>query len=209
MGTNLAGLKDIRDGIFDGDDPIAIARRWLAEAEKTEAVDPNAMALSTVDAQGCPNVRIVLLKQIEANGFTFFTNYESAKGQELEAAGHAAFVLHWKSLGRQIRVRGSVERATAQISDAYYNSRDLDSRLGAWASRQSRPLSSRAVLMDRVEEMRSAKGERPDRPEHWGGYTITPVEIEFWADGAYRLHDRFVWRRKTAENEWEISRLYP
>ncbi|MEM9434099.1 MAG: pyridoxamine 5'-phosphate oxidase [Pseudomonadota bacterium] len=205
----MAGLKDIRDGIFDGDDPIAIARRWLAEAEKTEAVDPNAMALSTVDAQGCPNVRIVLLKQIEANGFTFFTNYESAKGQELEAAGHAAFVLHWKSLGRQIRVRGSVERATAQISDAYYNSRDLDSRLGAWASRQSRPLSSRAVLMDRVEEMRSAKGERPDRPEHWGGYTITPVEIEFWADGAYRLHDRFVWRRKTAENEWEISRLYP
>ncbi|MEX0284419.1 MAG: pyridoxamine 5'-phosphate oxidase [Paracoccaceae bacterium] len=198
-----------RSGIFAGDDPFAIARSWLAEAEASEPNDPNAIALATVDANGLPNARMVLLKEIEDNGFVFYTNYESAKASELAASGTAAFVMHWKSLRRQVRVRGEISKEDGPQADAYYASRSLKSRLGAWASKQSQPLDSRATLMAEVARQTARHGTNPDRPPFWGGYRITPVEIEFWADGAFRLHDRFVWRRKTADASWVVERLSP
>jgi pyridoxamine 5'-phosphate oxidase len=198
-----------RKGIFAGDDPFAIARSWLAEAEAAELNDPNAMALSTVDADGLPNVRMVLLKEIEADAFVFYTNYASAKAREIEGAGKAAFVMHWKSLRRQLRVRGLVQREDGAQADAYYASRSLQSRLGAWASRQSEPLDSRLSLMADVARITAQKGPNPPRPPFWGGYRIQPLEIEFWADGAFRLHDRFRWSRGNVELDWAISRLSP
>jgi len=198
-----------RNGIFAGDDPFAIARAWLAEAEPLEPNDPNAIALATVDGQGMPNVRMVLLKEIEADAFVFYTNYGSKKGQEIAASGKAAFVLHWKSLRRQIRVRGVTEREEGPQADAYYTSRSLKSRLGAWASRQSEPLSSRAALMAEVAKVTVEQGPSPKRPPFWGGIRIRPVEIEFWADGQFRLHDRFRWSRNGNDAPWEISRLSP
>ncbi|MEJ6398732.1 pyridoxamine 5'-phosphate oxidase [Yoonia sp. 208BN28-4] len=198
-----------RTGIFAGDDPFAIARSWLAEAEKTEPNDPNAIALSTVDDTGLPNVRMVLLKDIEEAAFVFYTNYEGKKAQEIAATGKAAFVMHWKSLARQVRVRGHVTKEDGAIADAYYRSRSLKSRLGAWASRQSQPLSSRAALMAEVAKVTATKGTDPERPPYWGGYRITPVEIEFWADGAFRLHDRFRWTRNTVDDAWSVERISP
>lgn len=198
-----------RTGIFAGGDPFAIARAWLAEAEAREPNDANAMALATVDAGGLPNVRMVLLKEIEADAFVFYTNYESVKAGEIEGAGKAAFVLHWKSLRRQIRARGTVAREEGPQADAYYRSRSLPSRLGAWASAQSRPLDSRGALMAEVAKVSVTKGLDPARPPFWGGYRITPVEIEFWADGAHRLHDRFRWRREAAASPWSVVRLSP
>ncbi|MBK5924201.1 pyridoxamine 5'-phosphate oxidase [Rhodovulum sulfidophilum] len=198
-----------REGIFAGDDPFAIARSWLAEAEKTEPNDPNAIALATVDGQGLPNVRMVLLKEIEADAFMFYTNYESAKAGEIVLTNKAAFVLHWKSLRRQIRVRGITEKEEGEKADAYYASRALQSRLGAWASRQSRPLASRGELMAEVAMVTARRGVAPARPPFWGGFRIRPLEIEFWADGAFRLHDRFRWCRDTLDGEWQIDRLYP
>ena len=198
-----------RSGIFAGDDPFQLAREWLAEAEKSEVNDPNAIALSTVDANGMPNARMVLLKDIEDDAFVFYTNYESAKAGEIDQAGKAAFVMHWKSLRRQIRVRGVVTKEDGQQADDYYNSRSLKSRLGAWASQQSRPLSGRAALVAEVAKATALHGPAPKRPPFWGGYRITPVEIEFWADGPFRLHDRFVWRRPEFEAAWNIERLNP
>ena len=198
-----------RDGIFAGDDPFRIARSWLQEAEKSEINDHNAMALASVDPEGLPNVRMVLLKEITDDGFVFYTNYESAKGRELDASGKAALVLHWKSLRRQVRVRGTVTREDNERADEYFASRSLKSRLGAWASRQSRPLASRAELLAEVAKVTARKGTNPPRPSFWGGFKICPLEIEFWADGAFRLHDRFQWRRSTVGNEWEIMRLNP
>ncbi|MBO6775589.1 MAG: pyridoxamine 5'-phosphate oxidase [Marinibacterium sp.] len=198
-----------RSGIFAGDDPFEIARIWLAEAEAAEVNDPNAIALSTVDADGLPNARMVLLKDIEDAGFVFYTNYGSAKAQELDNARKAAFVMHWKSLCRQIRVRGTVTRESGPQADAYYASRSLKSRLGAWASNQSQPLESRTALMAEVARVTASHGTQPERPPFWGGYRITPVEIEFWADGAFRLHDRFVWRRSGPGDVWSIQRLSP
>jgi len=198
-----------RGGIFAGDDPFQIARRWLEEAEQTEINDPNAIALSTVDADGLPNARMVLLKEIEPAAFVFYTNYESAKGRELEASGKAAFVMHWKSLRRQIRARGLIEREEGPQADAYYSSRSLKSRLGAWASEQSRPLASRAALMAKVAQVTAEHGVAPKRPPFWGGYRLIPLEVEFWADGAFRLHDRFRWRRASPRDSWEIQRLNP
>ena len=198
-----------RTGIFAGDDPFEITRRWMAEAEATELNDPNAIALSTVDADGLPNARMVLLKDVEDDAFVFYTNYGSAKAAEIEATGKAAFVMHWKSLRRQIRVRGITEREEGEKADEYYNSRSLKSRLGAWASVQSQPLDSRAKLMSEVAVVTAKKGVNPQRPEFWGGIRIRPVEIEFWADGAFRLHDRFRWSRKGIYETWDISRLYP
>ncbi|MQY41540.1 pyridoxamine 5'-phosphate oxidase [Epibacterium sp. SM1969] len=198
-----------RSELFAGDDPIQIARRWLEEAKSSEINDPDAIALSTVDSDGLPNVRMVLLKEIEDAGFVFYTNYGSAKAQELDASGKAAFVMHWKSLRRQIRVRGLVEREEGPQADAYYNSRSLKSRLGAWASQQSQPLSSRGALMAEVAKVTATKGPMPKRPPFWGGFRISPLEIEFWADGEFRLHDRFVWRRSTLEQPWDITRLSP
>lgn len=198
-----------RTGIFAGDDPIEIARRWLGEAEQTEVNDPNAIALASVDAGGLPNVRMVLLKEIEADAFVFYTNYDSAKGQEILTSGKAAFVMHWKSLRRQVRVRGLVEKEDGSKADEYYASRSVKSRLGAWASRQSRPLSSRAALMAEVARVTAQQGSAPKRPPFWGGLRIRPLEIELWADGAFRLHDRFVWRRETITDSWGIQRLNP
>ena len=203
-----------RTGIFAGDDPFAIARAWLAEAEAREINDPNAIALATVDADGLPNVRMVLLKEIEvataqAGAFVFYTNYGSAKGRELDSAGKAAFVIHWKTLRRQIRVRGVVSREDGPQADAYYASRSLQSRLGAWASRQSGPLASRASLVAEVARVTLAQGTHPKRPPFWGGYRLVPAEIEFWADGPFRLHDRFKWTRQDTDQAWEIQRLNP
>lgn len=202
-----------RTGIFAGDDPFDIARRWLAEAEEAEVNDPNAIALSTVDADGMPNARMVLLKEIADDAFVFYTNYGSAKAREIESAGKAAFVMHWKSLRRQVRVRGTVVREEGEGADAYFASRSLKSRLGAWASHQSQPLASRTALMAEVARVTAAKGPNPARPPFWGGFRIAPVEIEFWADGAFRLHDRFRWLRKEGEEKvnenWRIERLSP
>ena len=217
-----------RSGIFAGEDPFAIARSWLAEAEKTEPNDPNAIALATVDADGLPDVRMVLLKSIdgttEDGSFVFYTNYESAKGCQIEATKVASFVLHRKSLRRQIRVRGHVTREEGPQADAYYRSRALDSRIGAWASAQSRPLAGRSTLLAEVAKQGFTQGLNPKRPPFWGGYRIRPVQIEFWADGAFRLHDRFRWTReetgrkiktldgngqKDANNPWVVTRLSP
>ncbi len=196
-------------GIFAGDDPFVIAQRWLDEARVTEPNDPDAIALSTVDALGMPNARMVLLKQIESDAFVFYTNYQSQKAREIDHAGKAAFVMHWKSLRRQIRVRGTVVKEAGAKADAYYASRSLKSRLGAWASQQSRPLDARSTLMAQVAAQTVKQGPNPARPENWGGFRITPVEIEFWADGAFRLHDRFRWSRVGVNGPWEIQRLYP
>ncbi len=198
-----------RDGIFAGDDPFVIARQWLDEAVKAEINDPNAISLATVDATGMPNVRMVLLKDIEPDAFVFYTNYESRKAVEIEQAGKAAFVLHWKSLARQVRVRGLASKEDGPIADAYYQSRSLKSRLGAWASQQSQPLKSRATLMAEVAKVTVQKGTDPKRPPFWGGFRITPLEIEFWSDGAFRLHDRFRWSREAIDQSWEIARLSP
>ena len=198
-----------RTGLFAGDDPFAIAQTWLSEAETTEINDPNAIALSTVDPDGLPNARMVLLKEIEADAFVFYTNYGSAKAQELDAAGKGAFVMHWKSLRRQVRVRGLISKVEGPQADAYYKSRSLKSRLGAWASDQSQPLSSRTSLMAKVAKITAEKGTNPERPPFWGGYRIAPLEIEFWADGAFRLHDRFRWRRAGPGAQWDVQRLHP
>jgi pyridoxamine 5'-phosphate oxidase len=198
-----------RGGIFAGDDRVAIARDWLAEAEKTEPNDPNAIALSTVDAGGMPNVRMVLLKDIEAAAFVFYTNYGSTKGRELQAAGKAAFVMHHKSLRRQIRARGLITREDGPLADAYYASRSLKSRLGAWASQQSQPLASRGALMAEVARVTVEQGLNPKRPPFWGGFRLIPLEIEFWADGDFRLHDRFRWARPAPGSDWQVERLNP
>ena len=198
-----------RTGIFAGQDPFAIAKAWLSEAESVEPNDPNAIALATVDAAGLPNVRMVLLKAIESDAFVFYTNFLSRKGREIEASGKAAFVLHWKSLHRQIRVRGTTVREDGAVADAYFESRSLKSRLGAWASRQSEPLDSRTALMAEVAKVTAQHGPMPKRPPYWGGIRIIPSEIEFWADGVFRLHDRFRWTRDEPGGEWMIVRLNP
>jgi pyridoxamine 5'-phosphate oxidase len=198
-----------RTGIFAGENPFAIARAWLAEAEAQEPNDANAVALATVDPDGLPNARMVLLKDISDRDFVFYTNYGSAKAREIDSSGKAAFVLHWKSLRRQIRVRGLTTREEGPEADAYFASRSLKSRLGAWASRQSEPLASRAALMAEVARVTATHGMTPPRPPFWGGIRICPLEIEFWADGAFRLHDRFRWRRSDPAEVWTVQRLNP
>ena len=204
---------ETRKGKFAGADPFALAQSWLDEAAGTEPNDPNAMALSTVDADGLPDARMVLLKEIEAEGggaFVFYTNYGSAKAMQIETAGKAAAVLHWKSLRRQVRFRGVVEREEGPQADAYYASRSLPSRLGAWASRQSQPLSSRQALMAEVAKVSARHLLNPPRPPYWGGFRIRPLQIEFWADGEHRLHDRFRWARDDPRGaEWTVQRLNP
>ncbi len=198
-----------RTGIFAGEDPFAIARAWLEEAEKTEPNDPNAIALATVDPDGLPNVRMVLLKEIEDAGFVFYTNYTSKKGAEIAASGKAAFVLPLEiAAPPDPRARADRTRRGPQ-ADAYYDSRSLKSRLGAWASRQSQPLSSREALMAEVAKVTLKQGMSPSRPPFWGGIRIRPVEIEFWADGAFRLHDRFRWTRASPASPWVVDRLNP
>ncbi len=195
--------------LFSGDNPFEIARKWLKEAQETEINDPNAMALSTVDPEGMPNVRMVLLKDIEDDAFVFYTNYGSAKAQELDASGKAALVLHWKSLRRQIRVRGTVVREDGDVADAYFQSRPLKSRIGAYASKQSQVLEHKSDLVKRVAKFGLKLGANPPRPEFWGGYRIQPTEFEFWSDGAFRLHDRFNWKSDVDVNTWTKVRLNP
>lgn len=198
-----------RDGIFAGDDPFQIIRRWMEEAKGTEPNDPNAMALATVDADGLPNVRTVLLKEIEDDAFVFYTNYGSAKASELDATQKAAFVIHWKSLRRQIRARGVISREDGVQADEYFASRHPESRVGAWASRQSQPLESRERLLADAEKIKAEQGAEPERPAFWGGYRLKPVEIEIWANGDFRLHDRFKWTRSINSGKWSAQRLYP
>lgn len=197
------------------DEPFALFADWLREAEASEPNDPNAMALATVDPDGLPNVRMVLLKGVDGadatpRGFVFYTNLESAKGRELAATPKAALCFHWKSLRRQVRVRGLVSAVSSEEADAYFASRARGSRLGAWASAQSRPLESRFALEKAVATVtaRYPIGEIP-RPQHWSGFRITPLEIEFWHDRPFRLHDRLMFRRGDAAALWEKQRLYP
>lgn len=188
-------------------DPESLFGAWFAEAEASEPNDPNAMALATVDANGMPNVRTVLLKGHDAKGFIFYTNFESAKGGELLANGKAALLFHWKSRRRQVRVRGTVTPVTPEEADAYFATRSRGSQLGAWASRQSRPLASRAVLEAAAAEADAKYPGDVPRPPYWRGFRLEPEEIEFWQDGAYRLHDRVLFRR--SGKGWEKTLLYP
>lgn len=189
-------------------DPFVLFKQWFEEAQQTEINDPDAIALASVDEAGMPSVRMVLLKEILPEGFVFYTNYTSRKSGELLATGKAAFVMHWKSLRRQIRVTGSVEQVPGERSDAYFQTRSRGSRIGAWASEQSQPLNTRADLAAAVERLENTYKEEVPRPPHWGGFLIRPVEIEFWADGEFRLHDRFRFT-KTADGVWASQRLYP
>jgi len=191
-------------------DPIAAFDDWLQEAAKSEPNDPNAMALATVSADGMPNARMVLLKGHDARGFVFYTNLESQKGNELEQNARAALVFHWKSLHRQVRIQGPISPVADEEADVYFISRGRESRIGAWASQQSRPLADRAELeADYAEMEKKYLGEDIPRPPHWSGRRVTPLRIEFWQDGAHRLHDRLVFKRATVEADWQTERLYP
>ena len=194
--------------IFDRTEPIGLFVDWLGDATGTEPNDPNAMTLSTVDAQGAPDGRIVLLKDVDARGFTFYSNRESAKGEALAAHPHAALLFHWKSLRRQVRVRGAIEPVTAAEADAYFASRARESRIGAWASDQSRPLDSRAALEAAVaRETARFEGEDVPRPERWTGWRVIPDSVEFWRDRPFRLHDRLRFDRDG--EGWTRTRLWP
>jgi pyridoxamine 5'-phosphate oxidase len=193
----------------DSGDPFALFALWMKEAAASEPRDPDACALATVDAGGLPDVRMVLLKKFDQRGFVFFTNTESNKGQELEGNLKAALVLHWKSLNRQIRIRGAVERISAAESDDYFASRPRGAQIGAWASQQSRPLDSRATLEAAVAEYEKKYPGPVPRPPHWCGYRVIPLEIEFWMDQPFRLHDRLVFSRANPDDAWSKERLYP
>jgi pyridoxamine 5'-phosphate oxidase len=206
---NFSKKERKMNNIFEGSNPIEISKRWLAEAEKTEINDPNAMALASVDPHGMPNVRMVLLKEIESTGFVFYTNFQSAKAKEILSSGKAALVIHWKSLRRQIRVRGSVLKTSEEQADRYFDSRSLNSRYGAIASEQSKPLQNRADLEERVARVKRESGDQPKRPAYWGGFKITPIEMELWADGEDRLHNRFKYSYESNDENWTIQRLFP
>lgn len=197
-------------GFTERNDPFGLFGEWLREAEKGEPNDANAMALATADEEGLPNVRMVLLKDFDDRGFVFYTNFESQKGQEILGTMKAALVFHWKSLRRQVRVRGIVEEVSDAEADAYFASRPRDSRIGAWASQQSRPLETRFALETAVaiNTARYAIGAVP-RPPYWSGFRIKPLSIEFWHDRPFRLHDRVVFRRADSLGDWSKTRLYP
>lgn len=193
---------------IEADDPIALFETWLAAAGETELNDPHAMSVATVDEKGLPDVRIVLLKGLDARGFVFYTNAQSAKGEQLRGQGKAALCFHWKSQKRQVRVRGAVEPVSEAESDAYFASRARGSRIGAWASDQSRPVADRDKLMAKTAEVEDRfEGKEVPRPPHWYGWRVKPEMIEFWQDGAFRLHDRIVFRPDG--KSWSKTRLYP
>lgn len=198
------------EDIFASGNPFALFREWLELAGEKEPNDPNAMALATADEDGLPDVRMVLLKGFDEAGFVFYTNLESDKGRELAANAKAALCFHWKSLRRQVRVRGHVERVSDAEADAYFATRAKDSQIGAWASRQSRPLESRFALEKEVAKYAAKYAlKEVERPPYWSGFRIVPERIEFWRDRPFRLHDRLVFLREGPHGHWRTERLFP
>ncbi len=201
--------------VFDDDDsapldPFGLFEEWYAAAQASEPNDPHAMAVATVDASGMPDTRMVLMNARDRRGFVFFTNFDSRKGEELKANPRAALVFHWKSLRRQVRARGQVEIVTDAEADAYFATRSRVSQIGANASQQSRPLDRKATLMQEVEMLKTSLGSEPvRRPAHWSGFRIIPLELEFWQDGKFRLHDRVRFTRADSIGPWIRQRLYP
>jgi pyridoxamine 5'-phosphate oxidase len=196
--------------VFTGDEPFGLFVEWFELAKKKEINDPNAMTLATVDAEGLPNARMVLLKDIDERGLSFFTNIESAKGIELKANPKAALLFHWKSIRRQVRFRGNIEPVSDADADAYFATRAKGAQIGAWASPQSRPMEGRFALERRIAEETARHGlGRTPRPPHWSGFRLVPSEIEFWVNRPFRLHDRLVFRRDGAGGKWRNERLYP
>jgi pyridoxamine-phosphate oxidase len=189
-------------------DPVAQFRQWFGDAQREGVPDPEWMVLGTVDADGTPFSRVVLLKEVSPAGFTFYTNYQSRKAQQLAANPRVSLLFYWQPLSRQVRIRGSVEKVSTESSDRYFASRPRESQLGAWASEQSEPIPDRATLEGRFAKWEQTfAGKTVPRPPHWGGYLVRPVEFEFWQAGAHRLHDRFVYRQ--APDGWKIERLSP
>ena len=190
-------------------DPILLFKDWLSQAEKKEIRDHNAMQLATVAKNGMPSVRTVLLKDIIDGEFIFYTNYESRKSNEINGTAKGAICFYWKSLNRQIRLTGSIKKVSKKVSNEYFNSRSRGSKIGAWASQQSRELESREILMNKVKLFESKYKDDIPRPNFWGGFALKPVEFEFWQDGDFRLHDRFILKPTTVKNEWIAKRYYP
>jgi len=203
-------LEPLPEDFTEANEPEALFAAWFDDAQRAEINDPNAMTLATVDAGGMPNARVVLLKSWDRRGFVFYTNFESAKGRELSVNPKASLCFYWKSLRRQVRMRGSVETVSDAEADAYYASRPRGARIAAWASAQSRPLRSRAELAESVARLeKQFEGREPDRPHYWSGYRLIPTEMEFWQDRPYRLHDRIIFKRKGQDLPWTKTRLYP
>ncbi len=199
----------MKSSLGEGETPLSLVQDWLDYAQSKKIPDHNAMALATSDQEGKPNVRMVLLKEIDQRGFIFFTNYKSKKGEEISHCSEVAFSLHWRTLKRQTRVKGRAEFLEQEKSDEYFHSRPLESRYGAWASRQSAILPSRNHLLKSVAKITLKLGTSPPRPEFWGGYRIIPSEIEFWSEGKFRIHDRIRWVWSRENSKWEAIRLYP
>ncbi len=200
------GIKMELDSLVN---PIELFNKWFREAENKELRDPNAMQLATVSNDGMPSVRTVLLKDIIDGNFVFYTNYESRKSDEILQTGKGAICFYWKSLNRQVRLVGIIRKVSKEISDAYFSKRSRGSRIGAWASNQSRPVDSRQKLIDRVKHFENKFKEDIPRPKHWGGFALSPIEFEFWQDGDFRLHDRFILKRSNKLRLWKAKRYYP
>ena len=190
-------------------DPIQLFKDWLSEAEEKEIRDPNAMQLATVSKDGMPSVRTVLLKDIIDGDFVFYTNYQSRKSREITQTGKGAICFYWKSLNRQVRLIGNLKKVSDEVSDKYYQSRSKGSQIGAWASKQSRELESREFLMQQVKLLEEKYNDDIPRPSFWGGFALKPIEFEFWEDGDFRLHDRFILKPTDVKNEWIAKRHYP
>ncbi|HEV2560913.1 MAG TPA: pyridoxamine 5'-phosphate oxidase [Rhizomicrobium sp.] len=197
-------------GIADGREPMALFAQWMDEAAKTEPNEANAMSVASVDGEGRPNIRMVLLKSADARGFVFYTNLESAKGRELLGQPHAALCFHWKTVRKQVRVRGPVARVSDEEADAYFASRPKDSQIGAWASAQSRPMEGRFAFEREIAKYAAKYAlTKVPRPPYWSGFRVTPLEIEFWRDRPFRLHDRLVYARDADGKPWRTERLFP